>query len=188
MTFQILGGKWKGRKLRSPSSDATRPTQGILRQAVFNICQSQIVDACFLDLFAGSGAMGLEALSRGAQKAVFVEKDRAAVRCIRENIRVLAAENCTEILSMDVLQALRDLSLLKSSFDIVYIDPPYDLDRGMVIRVIKEMEKGRLISSGATLFIEESSTAAEFSIPFSQFKNISSRRFGSTRLKQVCYV
>ncbi|MBF8263717.1 MAG: ylbH [Parachlamydiales bacterium] len=184
MSFQILSGEWKGRTLQSPPSSTTRPTQGILRQAVFNICQLQIVDACFLDLFAGSGAMGLEALSRGAKRALFVEQDRMAIRCINENIRTLTAHDRAEVLSMDVLRALNYLTRRKESFDIVYIDPPYDLAPEVTSQAIEALERDRLILPGALVFFEESSTAAEFSIPSTKLQKISRRQFGSARLIQ----
>jgi 16S rRNA (guanine966-N2)-methyltransferase len=185
MTFQILGGEWKGRTLQSPKTDATRPTQGILRQAVFNICQMQIVDARFLDLFAGSGAMGLEALSRGAKKATFVEQNRSAIRCINENIRLLQAHDRSEVLSMDIFRALEHLSKRSEPFDIVYIDPPYDSDRQIASRTIETLEKNRLISPGSVVFIEESSAAIELPLFFGKLQKVNSRQFGSARLVQL---
>ena len=89
MTLRIIGGKFKGRLIKTPKGEKTRPTSAILRKAVFDICQNQITDARFLDLFAGSGAMGLEALSRGASHATFVERDKHSVSCLKENLALL---------------------------------------------------------------------------------------------------
>lgn len=85
MTLRVIAGKYKGRSLKTPKATSTRPTQGMLREAVFNICQNEIEGAFFLDLFAGSGAMGFEAISRGAMKATLVEQNRQAQLCIKEN-------------------------------------------------------------------------------------------------------
>jgi RNA methyltransferase, RsmD family len=133
MTLKILSGEFKGRLLKSPSEKTTRPTQGIMRAAVFNICQQEIEGANFLDLFAGSGAMGLEALSRGACHATFVEKDHLAAACIRENIKLLKVNDRAEVFST---QALVSLNKMTEPFDIIYIDPPYDTSIQEVVETI----------------------------------------------------
>ncbi len=147
MTLRILGGTFKGRLLKSPNEKTTRPTQGIMRAAVFNICQHEIEGARFLDVFAGSGAMGLEALSRGASHSTFIEKDRQAAACIQENIRTLQIDSQTEVFST---QATIALNKLTTPFDIIYIDPPYDTPLNDVVKII--LAKGLLKS---LLFIEE---------------------------------
>lgn len=147
MTLKILGGEFKGRLLKAPSEKTTRPTQGVLRAAVFNMCQQEIQGASFLDLFAGSGAMGLEALSRGASHACFVEKDRAAAACIKENIELLKVKDRAEVFCSDALSAL---SKMEKPFDIIYIDPPYGVP---VEKVVEAILIKKLLKS--LLFIEE---------------------------------
>lgn len=105
MTLKINGGKFRGIKLSSPSGNKTRPTSDMLREAVFNIAQHKIQDSLFLDLFAGTGAMGLEALSRGAMKSIFIEKDRTAINCIKENIEKLSLKEEATLLPLDILSA-----------------------------------------------------------------------------------
>lgn len=124
MSLRIIGGEFKGRILKTRNDPNTRPTQGMLREAVFNICQNEISGARFLDLFAGSGAMGLEALSRGAAHATLVEQNRDAIRCIKENISNLRLEPQTTLIPTDASRALKLLS--NQLFDLIYIDPPYD--------------------------------------------------------------
>jgi 16S rRNA (guanine(966)-N(2))-methyltransferase RsmD len=123
MTLRIFGGQFKGRVLKSPKSETTRPTQGIVREAVFNICQELTQGARFLDLFAGSGAMGLEALSRGASHATFVERDKHSVSCLKENLTLLNLTDRAQVFPIDAHAALNKIT---QSFDIIYIDPPYD--------------------------------------------------------------
>ncbi len=147
MALRILSGAFKGRILKSPNEKTTRPTQGVLRSAVFNICQADLENATFLDLFAGSGAMGLEALSRGAKSSTFVEKDRKAAACIRENIALLGVSNRTEVFSLDALTALHKMT---KPFDIIYIDPPYDTN---LFEIVETLLSRHLLSSW--LFIEE---------------------------------
>ena len=147
MTLRIFAGQFKGRILKSPNSSTTRPTQGIVRQAVFNICQ-ELVEGCrFLDLFAGSGAMGLEALSRGAAHATFIEKERHAAGCIKENLQLLNVAERGQIFPIDALAAL---SKIKEPFDIIYIDPPYDTS---VLPIIDSIISHNLLTT--LLFLEE---------------------------------
>lgn len=146
MGLRIIAGKFKGRILKTPKSASTRPTQGMLREAVFNICQNEIVDARFLDLFAGSGAMGLEALSRGAAHVTFVEQNGQAIACIKENIAALQVEKLTRIIPRD---ASRALGLLAGEvFDLIYIDPPYDTPMDLTPMM-------PLLAANGSLFLEE---------------------------------
>jgi 16S rRNA (guanine966-N2)-methyltransferase len=123
MSLKINGGIFKGICLNSPSGNKTRPTSNMLREAVFNICQHKIQDAAFLDIFAGTGAMGLEALSRGAAHATFIENERNALLCIKKNIERLSVLEKTSIYPQDVLSSLKKLE--GKTFDVIYIDPPY---------------------------------------------------------------
>jgi 16S rRNA (guanine966-N2)-methyltransferase len=148
MTLKIIGGTFKGRILKAPKTDSTRPTQGMLREAIFNICQNEIQGARFLDLFAGSGAMGLEALSRGASTATFVEQNRQAMRCIQENIAILKVEEQTQLIPTDAQRALERLREQSAQFDLIYIDPPYDVAFDLAQLV-------PLLSSEGMLFFEE---------------------------------
>ncbi len=128
--MRILGGEWKGRRLVRP--DGMRPTADKVRKAVFDILGEIVVGARVLDLFAGSGALGLEALSRGAAQATFVESEFPCVRAIRENIRHLGE---TAVLRTDVLAGhatpmLRRLNRQGRTFDLILMDPPYGLTVG----------------------------------------------------------
>lgn len=147
MSLRILGGAFKGRILKSPNEKTTRPTQGVLRAAVFNICQAEIENATFLDLFAGSGSMGLEALSRGAKSATFVEKDKKAAACIRDNVSLLHMQEKSHIFSLDAKTVLNKMT---EPFDIIYIDPPYDTNVKELLEII--LERNLLTS---LLFLEE---------------------------------
>lgn len=123
MSLKINGGSFKGLSLYTPAGSTTRPTSNMLREAVFNICQHKVQQAHFLDVFAGTGAMGLEALSRGAAHATFLENERNALSCIKKNIEKLSVKDKTSILPIDVLAALKKLE--GQTFDLIYIDPPY---------------------------------------------------------------
>lgn len=178
MSLRIVGGKFKGRALKAPKGAATRPTQGMLREAVFNICQSEVTGGAFLDLFAGSGAMGLEAISRGAAHATLVEKDRHAIAAIRENIASLQVESETSLMTCSAEAAIKRLS---SPFDIIYIDPPYDLPTAPLV---EQILAHKLLALYGLLFIEERFRKTATAPQFTSLSWISSRKFGEALLHQ----
>ncbi|MDB6081467.1 MAG: hypothetical protein JWO53_739, partial [Chlamydiia bacterium] len=123
--MHIIAGSFRHRKLVAPQGDKTRPTSSRLRETVFNICQGSIENTNFLDICAGSGAMGLEALSRGAKSAIFIDNNQQAIRAISKNISLCGVEKLTEIIYKDALGALKQLEQSNHKFDLCYLDPPY---------------------------------------------------------------
>ncbi|MCB1110478.1 MAG: RsmD family RNA methyltransferase, partial [Chlamydiia bacterium] len=115
--MRLTGGFLKNHSLKTPKGVATRPTSEKLRQSVFNICQHAIKDAHFLDLFAGSGAMGIEALSRGAAEATFIEKNPSALKALRENLMDLDLSPLATLHAGDVLTLLKKLK--GKTFDLI---------------------------------------------------------------------
>ncbi len=184
MSLRILGGTLRGRLLKSPKHTAVRPTTGILRKSVFDICKDRIVDALFLDLFAGSGAIGIEALSRGAAHATFVDHDRLSIACIQENLRAFKIEEQATLLKGDVLAVLQRLEELKKKFDIIYIDPPYgdDAFHPQLIGLLDQMQ----LAEHATVFIEEAypSRWLKEEIPLKHLICKDRRHFGRSLLHQ----
>jgi 16S rRNA (guanine(966)-N(2))-methyltransferase RsmD len=181
MSLRIIGGVFKGRTLKSPNISSTRPTQGMLREAVFNICQNRIEGAHFLDLFAGSGAMGIEALSRGAAHATFVEKNRQALGCIKENLSSFQLEKQSQIIPLDAQRALQLLAKQEARFDLIYVDPPYDIQTSPFLDAL-----AALLSDDGLLFIEERSspkTSHKAYVP-NKLTLKDSRRFGIALLHQ----
>ena len=122
--MRVIGGEFRSRRLRSIPGDATRPTPDRLRETLFDILALRIQGATFLDAYAGTGAVGIEALSRGAAHAFFVEKNRAAVETIRENLASLKLEPRATVVKGAVLAALA-----RYPAEIVFLDPPYNLER-----------------------------------------------------------
>lgn len=162
--MHIFSGVYKNRKILAPKGLETRPTSGRLREALFNICQHEIEGACFLDLFAGSGAMGLEALSRGAVKATFVDNSKESIRCIRGNINALGLEKSAQVIYGDVFTHIKELAATGQHYDFIYADPPYDTQAGedkLCSEKVVEMLEGliakgqALLKPGGSLFIED---------------------------------
>ena len=151
--MRIIGGIHRNRKLSTPKGQKTRPTSERLRESVFNICQGWIEGAHVLDLFAGSGAIGLEALSRGAVEATFVDKDRNALRCLQQNAADLQLEEQTHVIGGDVFRTLERLYEDGQHFDLIYVDPPYN--KGFGKQALAFLEMHNLLTEDGTLFIEE---------------------------------
>jgi 16S rRNA (guanine966-N2)-methyltransferase len=120
---RIIGGTAGGRRIRTPAGDRTRPTSDRVREALFSILGDRVEGARVLDLFAGSGALGLEALSRGAAGATFVDSAPAAIRALRANLAALGAE--AEVVRADALRWLRAAPAAGRQYDLVFLDPPY---------------------------------------------------------------
>ncbi len=173
--MRIIAGSAKGRRLKAPKGLKTRPTGDRVREAVFNIIAPYILQARFLDLFAGSGAMGIEALSRGAAKAVFIESDRAAVKSIRENVRNTCFEGQADVFCRDVFAVLPRLH--GAEFDLVYIDPPYTEQLGE--KVLDVLVTNKLLSRSAIVMVE---TRSGDRLPesFCGLKQLSTRKYGDT--------
>lgn len=146
--IRIIGGKYKGKALDVPKKGA-RPTLGALRESLFNILQYEIEGATFLDLFAGAGSIGFEALSRGAKEVCFVENDRLSCQVLKKNCAQLGAENEVKIYCADVFKALAKAK----TFDIIFADPPYDKQIGD--KLLQHFDKEHH-TIGKMLFIEES--------------------------------
>ncbi len=150
--MRITAGQWKNHRLTSPKGTATRPTTEKLRQAVFNSLQTEVEASLFLDLFAGSGAMGLEALSRGAQAATFVENHPFALRAIRANIAKLGAAKQARLLALDIAKGLKLLASENQRFTLIYADPPYR--HCDCAQLVADLDNAHLLAQGGTLIIE----------------------------------
>jgi 16S rRNA (guanine966-N2)-methyltransferase len=153
--MRIVGGKFRGRSLKGPSSKAIRPTSDRLRESIFNILvhayADPITDARVLDLFAGTGALGLEAMSRGAAYALFVEEAAEARALIRENVESLALTGASKIFRRDAAK-LGDMGPMQP-FDLVFCDPPYG--HGLTEKSLLAARKGKWLAPSALVVVEE---------------------------------
>lgn len=122
----MIAGSAKRISLKTPKGLDTRPTTDRIKETLFNMLQYDLADCCFLDLFAGSGGIGIEALSRGAKRSVFVDQSRDAAECIRENLQTTRLSGQAEVMQCDVLTALRRLEG-NYCFDYIFMDPPYGM-------------------------------------------------------------
>ena len=154
--LRIISGKFRHRLLEVPQSENCRPTMDKIREAVFSSISNDVPNCTFLDLFSGSGAIGIEALSRGAKKVVFNEIDPSTLRTLRKNVSTYDPhfETCV-ILKKDWQQALIGLSGRGEIFDIVYLDPPYQMAEAVNKQAIEMMRDSGLLSSTAIVIAEQ---------------------------------
>jgi 16S rRNA (guanine966-N2)-methyltransferase len=123
---RVIGGKFRSRKLKSPGSLRLRPTSDRLRETLFDVLGQAVEDCLFVDLYAGTGAIGIEAVSRGAREVVFVEKHTATARLLRQNLDSLEIHSGIELMSADAVQGLERLAARHLVADFIFLDPPYD--------------------------------------------------------------
>ena len=149
--MRVIAGSARSLKLKTLEGLDTRPTTDRIKETLFNIIGPTIYDSIFLDLFSGSGGIGIEALSRGAKEAVFVENNPKAMRCIKDNLRFTRLESAT--MTADVMNALYRLEGEKI-FDIIFMDPPYD--RGLEKKVLEYLSGSDLVYDDTTIIVEAS--------------------------------
>ena len=147
--MRIGSGALRGRKLHAPKGQQTRPTSGRLKKSLFDVLAPRLEDAVVLDLFAGAGALGIEALSRGAKHAVFVEKARRACDAIERNLEELALEGRAELRRGDVRAKLVELG---GPFDVVFADPPYG--SGALGATLAALGDSELVARGGLVVVE----------------------------------
>lgn len=152
--MRVIAGAVRGFRLSTPAGMRTRPTADRVREALFNILNPYVPDSQVLDLFAGSGAVGIEALSRGAARAVFVESHPAALKALRSNLIKTGMVESAEVLPWEVEEALKYLEGTKDRFDLVYIDPPYSL--GLIESTLKSLVEKNIVADQGVVVAESS--------------------------------
>lgn len=177
----ITGGKFKGKKLKVPKGDIVRPSSSLIKQSLFNILQNDIYDKVFVDIFAGSGSVAIEALSRGAKKAVLVERDRSVLGVLNANITALDIQAQTQVLIID---ALKDLNRLKGiNPDIIFVDPPYEIiNKEFIVDFVRNIiDLDILMPEGLVVF----QLPVKFNLEDIEIKGlelIKNKKYGKSRL------
>lgn len=158
--MRVIAGKARRLLLKTIDGQDTRPTTDRIKETLFNIINQDMPDCTFLDLFAGSGGIGIEALSRGARNAVLIEQNPKAAECIRENLKATRLEDAALVMNCDVLTGLKRLEGKGYTFDYVFMDPPYRLEAER--RVLEYFRDSRLIHQN-TVIITEAAIDTDFS-------------------------
>lgn len=176
--MRIVAGKWGGRTIRAPRGTSVRPTTDRVREAVFAILGEDVKGSVVLDLFAGTGAMAIESLSRGAAGAVLVESSPIALTALRTNLATLEAEGAL-CLPLDYREAVRRLSAKGRTFDLVFLDPPYG--KGLVGRSAELLSRAGILAPGAVVVVERASRDPLETLP-PEWRERADRRYGDTRI------
>lgn len=145
----ISAGSAKGKKIKAPSAKDIRPTSQMIKEALFDILGPSVEETDFLDLFAGFGTVGIEALSRGAASVLFTDRNKYALSVLRENLQLSGFEKQAKILWGD---ALRNLTKVRGQFDFVFVDPPYDY--GFYDEILSAVAARKLLKPGAAVIVE----------------------------------
>lgn len=155
--MRIIAGKFRSRQLKSLKGLSLRPTSDRLRETLFNVLGDIVTGARFVDLFAGTGAIGIEALSRGAREAIFIEKHAPTMALIKKNLESLEIRSGVRALTKDALRALEQLAgepaMPGSGVDILFLDPPY-AEKGQYTEILALLGESRLLADGAVVIAE----------------------------------
>ena len=175
--MRIIAGRFKSRTLQAPEGSDTRPTLSRTKESLFSILFDACLDARVLDLFAGSGALGFEALSRGARSAVFCDAASSAVRALKTNAAALGVEQETLIIKADWQRTLRQLHEQDRQFDLIFIDPPYKVP---VMPIMKMLDDMQLLSKSGIMVVEHAADVQVSST--SRYSVYDIRRYRDTSL------
>lgn len=151
--MRVIAGRARGSKLVGPSGQETRPTSDRIKESLFNMIGFELYDKSFLDLYSGSGAIGIEALSRGAKDATFVESSREANKAISSNINKTRFNEDSTILNMDIYKALDRLGKENKKFNIIFMDPPYNKD--LINNTLQAIIDNKLLDPEGFIIIEK---------------------------------
>ncbi len=185
LSFTIIGGEFRGKRLPLPSKTTTRATKSIIRGSVFDTLQFEIVDENFIELFGGSGSMGLEALSRGAKQVYFFEKDSAACRILHKNVAALDPKRSKVVEgdSFEHYPLLVDTLLQRGESAFIYIDPPFDIREGM--EGIYERVTALIADTPPEVVLKiivEHMSSVSFADKIGSFAKEKSKKFGKTTI------
>ena len=158
--MRVIAGSARRLTLKTIEGMDTRPTTDRIKETLFNMIQNDIYGCTFLDLFSGSGAIGIEALSRGAKEAVFVDKGDGQISCIQDNLKTTHLEERARVMSADVTEAIRKLDREGKAFDFIFMDPPYRMD---LPKKVLEALRDTSLADEETLIIVEEALDTDFS-------------------------
>ncbi len=183
--MRIISGSRKGKKLISVPGWKTRPTSDRIKESIFNIISTIASGTTVLDLFAGTGAMAIEALSRGAEYAVLIDKDKTALNIIRKNLIACDFSRYTKVLGWDIVMNLNCLARIQKKFNLIFIDPPYD--QNIILPTLGNLIQTDTLDTGALLVIEHGPSERLSPLP-KQLSLNDKRRYGKTLVSFLNYM
>ena len=179
---RVISGSARGLKLNTPGDDRVRPTTDRVKESMFNIVQDWVYGSQVLDLFAGSGALGIEALSRGASQAVFCDNSLDSIKIIKSNIEKARVADRSQIVSGDFKRCLRDMEAKNKSFDMIFVDPPYY--KGLFEEVLDTIRSCKILKKDGIVIVEHDAKR-----PIGQVEGLEvykEKKYGITMLTFYC--
>lgn len=160
--MRVIAGSARSLKLKAPEGLDTRPTIDRIKESLFNMISNDLYDIDFLDIFSGSGGIGIEALSRGAKNAVFVDSSKESIDIINENLKFTRLLNKANVIKADVFDAISKLGKEKRKFDIIFMDPPYK--NGLVEKALEALLSADILKKDGFIIAEQSADEPEISV------------------------
>lgn len=182
--MRIITGRARGLQLTTPKNMDVRPTADRVKESLFNIIGSKIIGAAVLDLFAGTGNLGLESWSRGAEKITFIDESRESLRLVESNIKKCRAQADCTVIKGNAVHVIERLSAQGLRFDFAFCDPPYN--KGWILKIITAATAHPVLNSGGYLVVERSQHEVITELP-AQFELVRSEKYGETFIDFICY-
>ncbi len=181
--MRVISGKARGLKLNTPKNEDVRPTTDRVKESLFNIINGYIIDGEILDLFAGTGSLGIECLSRGANTCVFVDVSKTSIDIVKSNIKKARVEDNAEILNIDYKSAIDKVKNKTYKFDIIFMDPPYY--ENMFMDALKKIDESDILKDDGIIVVEHD-TKQEFPESIGKLIKDRSKKYGNTTLTFYC--
>ncbi|MGG6311277.1 16S rRNA (guanine(966)-N(2))-methyltransferase RsmD [Paenibacillus macerans] len=182
--MRVISGSARGRALQAVPGMGTRPTTDKVKEAIFSMIGPYFEGGAVLDLFAGTGGLGIEALSRGMDKAVFIDKEFKSLETVRANLKTTGFEERAEVYKNDAERALKALSKREAAFELVFLDPPYRMKHGDALMM--QMDELKLLAPQATVVLEYESSYA-YPDRFGKFTQLRKAEYGETAVSIYTY-
>lgn len=177
--MRVISGKVRGLKLNTPKNEDVRPTTDRVKESLFNMINHYVMESDVLDLFAGTGSLGIECLSRGANKCVFVDVSKESISIAKSNIKKARVENESTILNLDFKDAINKLKIQNNKFDLIFMDPPYY--KNMFIDALEKVDEASLLKEDGIIVIEHDSKDS-FPDEIRNLIKTKSKKYGNTTL------
>ncbi len=175
--MRVITGKYRGRALKGPTHSGLRPTADRVKEALFNILGARIIDADLLDLFAGTGSIGIEALSRGANSVVFADANRLSIKLLQENLKILSVDEKVRVCHTTAAQCIQILARERAGFDLIFLDPPFE--EGLLPDTMAGISHNRLLREDGILIVEH---PAKLTVTGAGFTAFLTRNYGDIGL------
>lgn len=182
--MRIIAGKYRGFTLKTIPGKLIRPTPSKVREAIFDIISFRVVDSDFLDLFAGTGAIGIEAISRGAKSVTFVERNKNVIELINTNLTNIGEKKVSTIIKNDYTYSIKFLNEQQKKYDIIFLDPPYNKD--LLQKTLNEIDKSSLLKNNS-IIIAQYQIHEKIQNDFSVIQSIKEKRYGKTKVTIFSY-